>query len=279
MIAGVPTQQRPRIRTSPEVPLLVLHDVAKRFVSSRHDTTAIDGISLEVRSGEFVCIVGPSGCGKSTLLNIVGGLDRPDRGEVLFDGRPVNGAGAERVVLFQEPALYPWLNVRANVEFGLKIQGAGRRERRAIVDQYLELVHLRQFERAYVHELSGGMKQRAQLARALAVAPAMLLMDEPFAALDAQTRDALQEELQTIWLRTGTTVLFVTHNVREAALLADRVVVMTPSPGRIKSEVAVPLQRPRAIDTHAVADFAAEIRTQLQHDVGSSRATGAQYVI
>jgi NitT/TauT family transport system ATP-binding protein len=260
-------------------PLLSLTGISKRFVSSRHDTTAVDNLSLDMRVGEFVCVVGPSGCGKSTLLNIVAGLDHADAGEALFDSRPIKGAGAERVVVFQDAALYPWLNVRANVEFGLKVKGVRGKERRVAVDRYLELVNLRKFERAYVHELSGGMKQRVQLARALAVEPRMLLMDEPFAALDAQTRDVLQEELQEIWLRTGATILFITHNVREAALLADRVIVMTPSPGRIKAEISVPLQRPRDIDTHAVVDFAAEIRRELQHDEYTSKASATGYVI
>ena len=260
-------------------PLLSLRNVSRRFTSSRHDTTAVDDLSLDIIAGQFVVVVGPSGCGKSTLLNIVAGVDHADSGEALFDGQPIRRAGADRVVVFQDAALYPWLNVRANVEFGLKIKGVRGKERAAQVDRYLELVNLRKFERAFVHELSGGMKQRVQLARALAVEPRMLLMDEPFAALDAQTRDVLQEELQEIWLRTGSTILFITHNVREAALLADRVIVMTPSPGRIKTEIAVPLQRPRDIDTHAVVDFAAEIRRQLQHDEYASRASGAGYVI
>jgi len=256
-----------------------LNGVSKRFVTSRHNTTAVQDISLDVTAGEFVVVVGPSGCGKSTLLNIVAGLDSADGGEALFDGRPIRGAGAERVVVFQDAALYPWLNVRANVEFGLKMKGVPGKERRLLVDRYLDLVNLRKFERAYVHELSGGMKQRVQLARALAVEPRMLLMDEPFAALDAQTRDVLQAELQEIWLRTGATILFVTHNVREAALLADRVIVMTPGPGRIKAEISVPLQRPRDIDTHAVVDFAAEIRRELQHDEYVKRDSGGGYVI
>lgn len=260
-------------------PLLSVRGVSKRFLSSRHNTTAVEDLSLDISAGEFVCVVGPSGCGKSTLLNIVAGLDRPDGGEALFDGHPIRGAGADRVVVFQDAALYPWLNVRGNVEFGLKMKGVARKERGRLVDRYLELVNLKNFERALVHELSGGMKQRVQLARALAVEPRMLLMDEPFAALDAQTRDVLQEELQEIWLRTGATILFVTHNVREAALLADRVVVMTPAPGRIKAEIPVPLQRPRDIDTHAVVDFAAEIRRELQHDEYATKASGAGYVI
>ena len=272
---GAERQHAPAVTLAP---LLSLRDISKRFVTSRHDTPAIEHLSLDVSAGEFVCVVGPSGCGKSTLLNIIAGLDRADGGEALFDGRPIRGPGRERVVVFQDPALYPWLNVRANVEFGLKIRGVRGNERRALTDRYLDLVNLRAFERAFVHELSGGMKQRVQLARALAVEPRMLLMDEPFAALDAQTRDVLQEELQEIWLRTGATIVFVTHNVREAAILADRVIVMTPHPGRIKCEIAVPLQRPRKPDTHAVVDFASEIRKELQNDVHTSRGSGG-YVI
>jgi NitT/TauT family transport system ATP-binding protein len=272
-------EERKPVAAAAPSPLLSLRGVSKRFLTSRHDTTAVQNLTLDINAGEFVVVVGPSGCGKSTLLNIVAGLDRPDGGEAIFDGRPIRGAGAERVVVFQDHALYPWLNVRANVEFGLKIKGVPGKERREQVDRYLDLVNLRRFEKAFVHELSGGMKQRVQLARALAVEPRMLLMDEPFAALDAQTRDVLQEELQEIWLRTGATILFITHNVREAALLADRVIVMTPSPGRIKAEIAVPLQRPRDIDTHAVVDFAAEIRRELQHDEYAGKPLGPGYAI
>ncbi len=250
--------------------MLFLVGVRRRFLTSRHNTTALEGVCLDVREGEFVCIVGPSGCGKSTLLNLVAGLDAPDDGQVLFEGRPIRRPGPERVVVFQEPALYPWLNVRANVEFGLKLKGVGGRERRLLVDRYLELVNLRQFERAYIHELSGGMKQRVQLARALAVEPRMLLMDEPFAALDAQSRDGLQEELQAIWARTGTTILFVTHNVREAVILGDRVLVMTPAPGRIKQEIPTSLPRPRSPDSHSVVELAAKVRAELQHDISAS---------
>jgi NitT/TauT family transport system ATP-binding protein len=259
--------------------LLTLSNVSKRFVTSRHDTTALDDISLEIKQGEFICVVGPSGCGKSTLLNLVAGLDKATEGQLLFDGQPITGSGADRVVVFQEAALYPWLNVRANVEFGLKMKGVAAKERRDIVNRYLELVNLTRFEKAFVHELSGGMKQRVQLARALAVEPRMLLMDEPFAALDAQTRDVLQLELQDIWARTGSTILFITHNVREAALLADRVFVMTPGPGRMKAEIAVPLQRPRHLDTHAVADFAGEIRAALQNEDFGRSAPEASFAI
>jgi NitT/TauT family transport system ATP-binding protein len=259
--------------------LLHASNVSRRFVTDRHDTLAVDDVSIDIKAGEFICVVGPSGCGKSTLLNLIAGLEQPSIGTLLFDGRPIQGAGAERVVVFQEPALYPWLNVRGNVEFGLKLKGIGRGERRDTVDKYLELVNLTRFEKAFVHELSGGMKQRAQLARALAVEPRMLLMDEPFAALDAQTRDSLQLELQEIWARTGSTILFITHNVREAALLANRVLVMTPSPGRIKAEIEVPLQRPRRPDTHAVADFAAEIRSALQNEPSTARPPQETYAI
>jgi len=158
-------------------PLLSLRGVSRRFHTSRHNTTAVRDLNMEIREGEFVVVVGPSGCGKSTLLNLVAGLDRPTEGEIMFDGRPLRRPGADRVVVFQDAALYPWLNVRANVEFGLRVKGVGRRERAAIVDRYVELVNLTEFERGFVHELSGGMKQRVQLARALAVEPRMLLMD------------------------------------------------------------------------------------------------------
>ncbi len=256
--------------------LLELRGVAKSFLTKRHNTTALDDITLTVRQGEFLCIVGPSGCGKSTLLNIVAGLEHPDAGEALLDGRRIVRPGAERIVVFQEPALYPWLNVRANVELGLKIGRGKQPQRKQLVDRYIELVNLTRFSRAYMHELSGGMRQRVQLARALAVEPRMLLMDEPFAALDAQTRDVLQQELQDIWARTGATVLFVTHNVREAAILGDRVFVMTPAPGRVKREIRVNLPRPRSPDSHAVVDLAAKIRVELEHDI---YAVGNAYAI
>jgi NitT/TauT family transport system ATP-binding protein len=197
---------RPEPEAAEASALLELRGVSRRFRTKRHDTTALDNISLTVQRGEFVCIVGPSGCGKSTLLNIVAGLDQPDDGQALFGGRPITRPSADRIVVFQEPALYPWLNVRANIDLGLKMAGKKRSERKQLVDHYLELVNLTGFARAYMHELSGGMRQRVQLARALAVEPRMLLMDEPFAALDAQTRDVLQQELQDIWARTGATL-------------------------------------------------------------------------
>lgn len=251
-------------RTSPTVPLLEVRGVSRAFRNNRHETTALQDVSLSIDEGEFVCVVGPSGCGKSTLLNLIAGLDRPTGGSLALSGQPITRAGADRVVVFQEPALFPWMNVRANVEFGLKVQRVPLRERRELVERYLDLVRLTGFERAYVHELSGGMKQRVQLARSLAVEPKVLLMDEPFAALDAQTRDGLQAELQDIWARTGATIFFITHNVREAALLADRVLVMSGRPGRIKVEIPVTLPRPRNPDSHAVADIAAQVRAALE---------------
>jgi NitT/TauT family transport system ATP-binding protein len=256
-----------------------IRGVSKRFDTRRAQTLALDGINLCVREGEFLCIVGPSGCGKSTLLNVVAGFDAPDEGHVLAAGKPINGPGPDRIVVFQETALFPWLNVRSNVEFGLRLAGIGRKERRQRADHYLELVGLTKYAKSFVHELSGGMKQRVQIARSLAVDPRILLMDEPFAALDAQTRDVLQEELQSIWQRTGKTILFVTHNVREAVLLADRVVVMTPSPGRIKRELAINLEHPRSPDSHAVVDIAAAIREELQNPSHVPADTGERWTI
>jgi len=254
----------PQASEEREQPLLSLRGISKRFETRRQETLALDDVSLEVRPREFVCIVGPSGCGKSTLLNIAAGIDRDFEGDARFEDASITGMARERAVVFQEPALFPWLNVRANVEFGLKLRGIPPAERKTIVDQQLALVNLERFDRAYTHELSGGMRQRVQLARALAVQPHMVLMDEPFAALDAQTRDDLQLELQTVFGRTGTTVLFVTHNVREAVILGDRVVVMSPSPGRVKTVIEVPLERPRLPDDHAVSDLAAQVRSELQ---------------
>jgi NitT/TauT family transport system ATP-binding protein len=223
--------------------------------------------------------VGPSGCGKSTLLNVVAGFETADSGQLLSGTKPITGPGPDRVVVFQEAALFPWLNVRSNVEFGLKLAGASKRERRERSDYYLKLVGLERFEKALIHELSGGMRQRVALARSLAVDPQILLMDEPFAALDAQTRDILQDELQSIWQRTQKTILFVTHNVREAVLLADRVIVMSPSPGRIKREIEITLDHPRSPDSHAVVDLAADIREELRNEGHVAEAPGARWAI
>ena len=245
--------------------VLEVQNVTRRFESNRQAVTALENVSFQVHEGEFVCIVGASGGGKSTLLNIIAGLDAPDAGHTFFDGRHVTGPGPDRILVFQEPALLPWLNVRQNVEFGLKLKRMAARESAERVQRYLDLVHLGAYQELHPHELSGGMRQRVQIARALAVEPRMLLMDEPFAALDAQTREELEDELQQVWARTRSTVLFVTHNVREAALLADRVIVMTSSPGRVKTEIPVPLPRPRQPDSPHVNAVAVWIRSELQH--------------
>jgi NitT/TauT family transport system ATP-binding protein len=246
---------------------LELSSISKTFQTRRNRTCALQDITFGVASGEFVCLLGPSGCGKSTLLNIIAGLEKPEGGRVLMDGQRLVGPGRDRVLIFQEAALFPWLNVRDNVAFGLAVAGLPRSERAARINRYLELVGLSDFQRSYTHELSGGMRQRVALARALALDPQVLLMDEPFAALDAQTRDMLHDELQEIWAQTGKTILFVTHNVREALVLGDRVLLMTARPGRIKREFRCDLPRPRYIEDHALVDAAREVLVDLREEV------------
>ncbi|MFI6324127.1 ABC transporter ATP-binding protein [Nonomuraea sp. NPDC050556] len=212
-------------------------DVTKSFPvrDSSVPFTALSDISLEVREGEFLTLVGPSGCGKSTLLDLLTGLVKPTSGEILIDGVPVSGPGLDRGIVFQQYALFPWRTAVANVEFGLEAKGVPRRERRALALSYLELVGLHGFADRYPHELSGGMRQRVAIARSLAFDPDVLLMDEPFAALDAQTRESLQEELLRIWEKTGKTIVFITHGIDEAVYLGQRVAVMSASPGRIRT--------------------------------------------
>ena len=226
--------------------------------------TALEQVDLVVPEGEFLCLIGPSGCGKSTLLNILAGLESPSEGEVYAGGQLVREPDSSRVLIFQEAALFPWLNVQANVEFGLRMKGRPREERERAASRLLEMVHLEQFGRAWVHELSGGMRQRVALARALAVDPAVLLLDEPFGALDAITRDLLHAELQEVWLKTEKTVVFVTHNVREAVVLGDRVIVMSPRPGRIVAEHRIDLPRPRQIENMQTANMARRISADLK---------------
>ncbi|ALL79438.1 ABC transporter ATP-binding protein (plasmid) [Pseudonocardia sp. EC080610-09] len=211
--------------------------------------TALADVSLDVAAGEFVVLVGPSGCGKSTLLDLIAGLSPVTRGEVLLDGRPVTGPGLDRGVVFQQYALFPWRTALANVEFTLEAKGLNRRDRTRVARDALDLVGLHGFEQRYPHELSGGMKQRVAIARSLAYEPEVLLMDEPFAALDAQTRENLQDELLRIWRRTGTTVVFITHGIDEAVHLGQRVAVMTSRPGRIKQVLDIDLERPADTDT------------------------------
>ncbi|MGA8432213.1 MAG: ABC transporter ATP-binding protein [Candidatus Sulfotelmatobacter sp.] len=231
---------------------------------------ALDHINLQVKPGEFVCIVGPSGCGKSTLLHLIAGLHQQTSGQVLVDGHPVQGTGTDRILIFQEHGLFPWLKVGENVEFGMKMKGVSKAEREEKTAYYLRLVHLGKFKDSYIHQLSGGMRQRVAIARALATEPDVLLMDEPFAALDAQTRDLLHDELERIWSETGRTIIFVTHNVREAIRLGDRVVLLTFRPGRVKNEFPVDLPRPRVLEDVDVARAAREILDELREEINRS---------
>jgi NitT/TauT family transport system ATP-binding protein len=256
---------------------LVVEGVSKSFRIRGQFVHALDNVSLNVREGEFVCLVGPSGCGKSTLLNIIAGLETPDRGRVLADGKPVTGPGRERMMMFQESALFPWLDVMGNMMFSLKLKpNLTNKERCEVAQFYLNLVGLERFTRANIHELSGGMKQRVALARALAPNPRMLLMDEPFAALDALTREQLYGDIQRIWQERRKTIVFVTHNVREAACLGDRVILLSPQPGRIQEEFRIDLPRPRDINTVELAKYATEIRDALKRHLGPGPSEGAE---
>src|ERR1700733_554809 len=223
-----------------EIPKVALDSISLSYKTNKGERLlALDKISMEVRKGEFLCVVGPSGCGKSTLLHLIAGLNPQTSGNVLMDGKPVTGPATDRILIFQELGLFPWLTVAGNVEFGMKMKNVPKAEREERVQHFLRLVHLSKFSNSYIHQLSGGMRQRVALARALATEPDVLLMDEPFAALDAQTRDLLHDELERIWAETGSTIIFVTHNVREAARLGDRVVLLTYRPGRVKQEFQV----------------------------------------
>jgi NitT/TauT family transport system ATP-binding protein len=244
---------------------LSIEKVSKTFKTRTGPVQALDEVSLQVGEGEFVCLVGASGCGKSTLLNIIAGLEKPDSGTVTADGLRVLAPGRERLVMFQEAALFPWLDVLGNVIFGLKMKpNLTRQDRKDVARYYLELVGLSKFERSNIHELSGGMKQRVALARALAPNPRMLLMDEPFAALDALTREQLYGDLQQIWESRRKTIIFVTHNVREAACLGDRVMLFSPHPGRIRDEFLIKLARPRDINSVDLAEYASRITRALK---------------
>jgi NitT/TauT family transport system ATP-binding protein len=230
-----------------EIPILEVNNVSKRFLLQGQSIDALRDANLTVRKGEFICLIGASGCGKSTLLRIVAGFEQPTSGEALMWGKPVTGPAPDRGMVFQDYGLFPWLTVRQNIGFGPASRGRPKAEVRETVDRFVEMVGLTRFADVWPHQLSGGMKQRVAIARVLANDAEMVLMDEPFGALDAMTRERLQDELLEIWQRTGLTVLFVTHSIEEAIFLSDRVVVMEPGPGRIASEHEVELPRPRDV--------------------------------
>lgn len=240
---------------------LVIRELSKQFDNS--DENTLQNINLEIASGEFVCVVGASGCGKSTLLNIIAGLEKPTAGQVLLDGEEITGPGSDRTVMFQEHGLFPWLNVVENVKFGMKMKGVSREEQEEKVAEYLKLVHLYEYRDYPIHQLSGGMRQRTALARALTMDSKILLMDEPFASLDKQTSNRLREELQKIWMETKRTIFFITHSVEEAVYLADRVVVLSQDSHSIKDIISIDLERPR----HVYAPEFTELRHVILEEV------------
>lgn len=242
-------------------------NIVKYFNHDSYRLKALGGINLKVDDGEFVCIVGPSGCGKSTFLRIVAGLENPEEGEILFDGKKVTNTGPERIMVFQEGALFPWLKVQDNVEFGLKMAGIPKEERTEISKRYLDMMQLTKFADSYTYQLSTGMKQRVAIARALVMDPDVLLMDEPFAALDPQTRDLLLVEMQLIWEKTKKTILFVTHNVAEAAVLGTKVVVFSNRPSIIKKEMKIDYPRPRLVEDQGLLSIQQEILSELRPEV------------
>ena len=246
---------------------LIVKDVSKEFISKHKKTKTLENFNLEIKKGEFVCILGPSGCGKSTVLNIIAGLEDATKGLVLLNGKEIKEPGPDRTVMFQEAALFPWLKVIDNVEFGMKMAGIPKEIREEKAIRYLKMVHLSKFKDSYVYELSGGMKQRVALARALSLDSEVLLMDEPFAALDSQTKMILQLELQRIWVETKKTIVFITHNAEEAVYLANRVVVMAANPGRIKQEFIIELPRPRQMESSDISYYTAKIMKSLKEEV------------
>jgi NitT/TauT family transport system ATP-binding protein len=257
------TQEGPPVTTAAKISVQA---ITKTFALGKDSFTALDRVSLDIADNEFVTVVGPSGCGKSTLLNILAGLEEPTEGQALVDGQVVSGPGPERGVIFQQYALFPWLTVRKNVEFGLKTARVSRAERRERAQHFIELVGLEQFADALPKMLSGGMRQRCAIARAYAMNPSILLMDEPFGALDALTRVKLQEQLLDTWSKEQRTVAFITHDVDEAVFLANRVIVMAARPGRIYDVVDVDLPYPRSEDCRLSMEFAA-LRNRVWHSV------------
>ena len=262
----------PRVRP-PGRPKIHVHRVGHRFPN---EVVALHDVNVEVHAGEFVCLLGPSGCGKTTLLYALAGHLAPSGGRIAIDGIRVDGPGPTRLLVFQEPALFPWLTARQNVLFPLRAQGVPRATAEERARELFALVHLEGFEDALPHQLSGGMRMRVQLARALALDPAVLLMDEPFAALDAQTRGHMHELLQRIWLRDRKTVVFVTHDVREALVLGDRVIVMAARPGRVLRDLELRLPRPRDPDDEALVELSRRIRDELRDAEGEGAPRGAE---
>lgn len=248
---------------------IVVKDVTKRFVESRTGTvvTALEDINFSIDEGQFVCLVGPSGCGKSTMLNILAGLEAPSNGTVVLNGNPVVGTGPDRIMVFQENALFPWLKVIENVEFGLKMAGVAKTKRYEIAIRYLDMMQLTKFAQSYIYQLSGGMKQRVAIARALVMDPEVLLMDEPFAALDSQTRDLLLVELQLIWAKTRKTIVFVTHNILESVCLGDKVIVFTSRPGHLKKEITVDYRRPRLSEDNNLQPYYRTILDEVKSEM------------
>jgi len=249
---------------------LEIKGIVKYFKHESHKLMALDGVNLKVEDGDFVCLVGPSGCGKSTLLRIIAGLETPDEGQVLFDGKPLTTTGPERIMVFQEGALFPWLKVQDNVEFGLKMAGIPKEERDQISKRYLDMMQLTKFADSYTYQLSTGMKQRVAIARALVMDPDVLLMDEPFASLDAQTRDLLLVEMQLIWEKTKKTILFVTHNVAEASVLGTKVAVFSNRPSKIKRLFSIDFKRPRLVEDENLLKVQQEILSELRPEVKKS---------
>jgi NitT/TauT family transport system ATP-binding protein len=254
---------------------LQVRNLSKKFKSTSSNKSeyviAIENIDLTISDGEFVSIVGPSGCGKTTLLNILAGLDKPTEGEIILNGHEIDGTGPDRIMVFQENALFPWLKVMENVEFGLKIAGLQKDKRRQIALAHLETMQLTKFADSYVYQLSGGMKQRVALARALVLDPEILLMDEPFASLDSQTRDLLSVELQLIWSRTRKNIIFVTHNIMESVCLGDKVFVFTSRPGKIKREITINHRRPRLTEDDELKPFYREVLGELKSEISAAR--------
>ena len=252
---------------------LETRNVTKEFqgINEANSVTALENINLQIEDGQFICFVGTSGCGKTTLLNILAGLDKPTSGEEILNGQPVRETGPDRIMVFQENALFPWLKVVDNVEFGLKMAGVEKDKRHEIAMHFLDMMQLKKFAGAFTYQLSGGMKQRVAIARALVTDPEVLLMDEPFAALDSQTRDLLMVELQLIWARTRKTIVFVTHNIAESVCLGDKVVVFTSRPGKVKKEIPIEYRRPRLSEDNNLYNYRRKILDELATEIITAR--------